>query len=134
MSLLSIVFAAQHPGERNLQFQSMTAILDVFVLSGGLGNEFWALGLDDDMITFLGVHLLPNLSPVVELENSQMSISCLVGWLLGFLVSWFLGNVFLCKRTHSEEHLQQLRARAMMARPETGKKRPLIYDSHEPPG
>ena len=87
MNLLSIVFAAQHPGERNLQFQSMTAILDVFVLSGGLGNEFWALGLVDHMITFLGVHLLPNLSPVVELENSQMSISCLVGWLLGFLVS-----------------------------------------------
>ena len=39
-----------------------------------LGNEFWALGLVDHMITFLGVHLLPNLSPVVELENSQMSI------------------------------------------------------------
>jgi hypothetical protein len=34
MSLPSVVFAAQHPGERNLQFQSMIAIFNVFILSG----------------------------------------------------------------------------------------------------
>lgn len=60
------------------------------------------------------------------LDQADVVVCCqkfLAGW-----DEWRVCSVFLCKRTFSEEHLQQLLARATRARPGTGKKRPLIYD------
>lgn len=60
------------------------------------------------------------------LGKADIVVCCqkfLAGW-----DEWRVCSIFLCKRTHSEEHLQQLLARATRARPGTGKKRPLIYD------
>ena len=74
--MLSVVFAAQHPVERSLQFQSMIAILDVFVLSDGLGNEFWTLGLDDHKATHAqrADRALRTVAHLAESANDSLTI------------------------------------------------------------